>query len=137
MCKKISIEKHLWIIFVLALIISLVAIYLWLSRSTLVRIRNESQRTVKIIDIYCHSGSTGSITINAGKSFDVKVNFSSEWEDLIIRYVDRHGVEVFKPLPIDVSFFLSKRELGIGITMDSNDTVTYEAIDLSTGLRWH
>jgi hypothetical protein len=124
-----------WII-VLVLVVGLVLLCRWLSRGVTVRIKNDSPLTIYIIDIYYRYGSTGPITVDAGKSLDVVLGSSAQ-DYLVMQYLNRNRDVICKPVYEYMMWVPSGG--GIGITIDSNGVVTNEIIDLSTGSRhsWH
>jgi hypothetical protein len=131
--RKMNVRKVVFVTLAVALVVGLGALYRWLSRGALVRIRNESNRTIYIIDIYYRYGSTGPISIDAGKSLDVELGSSAE-DHLIIQYIDRQNVYKCKAIDVYMMPLCRNWGQGIGITIDSNDVVTDKIIDLSTGV---
>ncbi len=120
---KKSVITIVFVILLLALVIGVGALNHWISHGLLLCVRNDSQRTIKIIDIYYRDGSTGPMNIDAGKSFEVYLHPGGQ-SDLTMRYIDRDGAQVYKPIDI---YLIPEWRTCLEMTIDANDIVTMKA----------
>jgi hypothetical protein len=130
--RKISTKLIVFLILFFVIVVPLGTLYWYLTRGVLVHIQNESQRTIYIIDVYYRYGSTGPIKIDEGKSFDVVLGSNAQ-DYLIIQYLGKDNVEKYKPVYAYHMSLYRNWGYGIRISIDSNDVVTNEIVDLSTG----
>jgi hypothetical protein len=119
--RKISVKVIIFTVIVLVLVIALGILYRCLTRGVRVCIRNESPRKIEIADINYTGGSTGPISIDAGKSFEVYVNPTGKADELNMRYIDRHGTQVYQRIYV---YICPNWGGTIEITIDANDIVT-------------